>query len=370
MIEEQQSKNDDIATDEHDSVGDLTAQERSEALKLAQQLDVEHMDSIISYGADTQQNLTDFSQGVLDKVQSQDVGPIGDTLSELMSNLSQANPSELAPVKQGFFARLFKNMQKSIYELTAKYQKIGAQVDQVAGQLQHDQAELMSDNRMLDDLYSENMAFFQQLNVHIVGAEMKLTDIEKRELPTAQKRAQESDNQLLAQKVQDLVQFQQRLEKRVHDLKLTRQMTLQQAPQIKLIQTTNQVLAEKIQTSINTSIPLWKNQVTIALTLLKQKKAVTAQRAVSDTTNELLKSNSDMLQQNTIETAKENERGVVDIETLQHTQDQLIKTIEETMTIQEEGRKKRVVAEQQMKEMEVELKKKLLSMATEETNKQ
>ena len=240
----------------------------------------------------------------------------------------------------------------------------------MAGQLQHDQAELMSDNRMLDDLYSENMAFFQQLNVHIVGAEMKLTDIERRELPTAQKRAQESDNQLLAQKVQDLVQFQQRLEKRVHDLKLTRQMTLQQAPQIRLIQTTNQVLAEKIQTSINTSIPLWKNQVTIALTLLKQKKAVTAQRAVADTTNELLKSNSDMLQQNTIETAKENERGVVDIETLQHTQDQLIKTIEETMTIQEEGREKRVVAEQQMKEMEVELKKKLLSMATEENNKQ
>lgn len=146
-------------------------------------------------------------------------------------------------------------------------------------------------------------------------------------------------------------------------------MTLQQAPQIRLIQTTNQVLAEKIQTSVNSAIPLWKNQVTIALTLLKQKKAVNAQRAVSDTTNQLLQSNADMLQQNTIEAAKENERGIVDIETLQHTQDQLIKTIKETMIIQKEGRDKRVAAEQQMKDMESELKETLISMATESDKK-
>lgn len=364
MNEEQQSQK-DLTSSRIDRVGQLTSKDRSEALKLAQQLDVEHLDSIISYGEDTQKDLTDFSQEVLEKVQSQDVGPIGDTLTELMFNLSQANPTELTPIKQGFFARIFKNMQKSIYELTAKYQKIGAQVDHVAGQLQHFQTELMADNRMLDDLYSKNMSFFNQLNVHIVGAEMKLTDIEKRELPAAQKLAQQSDNQLLAQKVQDLIQFQHRLEKRVNDLKLTQQMTLQQAPQIRLIQTTNQVLAEKIQTSVNSAIPLWKNQVTIALTLLKQKKAVNAQRAVSDTTNQLLQSNADMLQQNTIEAAKENERGIVDIETLQHTQDQLIKTIKETMIIQKEGRDKRVAAEQQMKDMESELKETLISMATE-----
>ncbi|MGL4537370.1 MAG: toxic anion resistance protein, partial [Weissella cibaria] len=240
-----------------------------------------------------------------------------------------------------------------------------AQVDNVAARLDRHKETLLADNKMLDGLFQQNLDFFKQLNVYIAGAEMKLSDVRNRELPAAREVAQASGDQLDAQKVQDLVQFEQRLEKRSNDLKLTRQVALQQAPQIRLIQSTNQVLAEKIQSSISTAIPLWKNQVAIALTLLKQKNAVAAQRAVADTTNQLLQANSEMLKQSAVETAKENERGVIDIETLQNTQANLIETIEETMQIQRDGRQKRADAEVKMQEMETELKQKLLAMADE-----
>ena len=347
----------------------LTSEEKSKALQLAQTLDVATSDSVLTYGADAQKNLSAFSQGVLDKVQNQDVGPIGDSLTELMNTLNQASPDDLRPEKQGFFARIFNRVQKSVYEMTAKYQQIGAQVDNVAARLDRHKDSLLADNKMLDGLFQENLDFFNQLNVYIGGAEMKLSDVRQRELPAAQEKARQTNNQLDVQKVQDLVQFEQRLEKRTNDLKLTRQIALQQAPQIRLIQSTNQVLAEKIQASVSTAIPLWKNQVAIALTLLKQKNAVIAQRAVADTTNELLRANADMLHQSAVETAKENERGVVDIKTLQETQNSLIATIQETMQIQRDGRAKRADAEQQMQVMENELKEKLLGMAEEQGRK-
>ena len=347
----------------------LTSEEKSKALQLAQTLDVSTSDSVLTYGADAQKNLSAFSQGVLDKVQNQDVGPIGDSLTEFMNTLNQASPDDLRPEKQGFFARIFNRVQKSVYEMTAKYQRIGAQVDNVAARLDRHKDSLLADNKMLDGLFQENLDFFNQLNVYIGGAEMKLSDVRQRELPAAQEKARQTNNQLDVQKVQDLVQFEQRLEKRTNDLKLTRQIALQQAPQIRLIQSTNQVLAEKIQASVSTAIPLWKNQVAIALTLLKQKNAVIAQRAVADTTNELLRANADMLHQSAVETAKENERGVVDIETLQETQNSLIATIQETMQIQRDGRAKRADAEQQMQAMETELKEKLLGMAENQGRK-
>ena len=328
----------------------LTSEEKSKALQLAQTLDVATSDSVLTYGADAQKNISAFSQGVLDKVQNQDVGPIGDSLTELMNTLNQASPDDLRPEKQGFFAR-------------------GAQVDNVAARLDRHKDSLLADNKMLDGLFQENLDFFNQLNVYIGGAEMKLSDVRQRELPAAQEKARQTNNQLDVQKVQDLVQFEQRLEKRTNDLKLTRQIALQQAPQIRLIQSTNQVLAEKIQASVSTAISLWKNQVAIALTLLKQKNAVIAQRAVADTTNELLRANADMLHQSAVETAKENERGVVDIETLQETQNSLIATIQETMQIQRDGRAKRADAEQQMQVMENELKEKLLVMAENQGRK-
>jgi tellurite resistance protein, putative len=216
---------------------------------------------------------------------------------------------------------------------------------------------------MLADLYDQNLEFYDALNIYIAAGELRLEELQEDVIPSLTEQAQQSDNQMLVQEVNDLHQFQSRLEKRVHDLKIARQLTIQQAPQIRLIQNTNQELAEKIQTSINTAIPLWKNQVVIALTLLRQKEASTAQRQVSETTNDMLKKNSELLKQSSIETARENERGIVDIETLQHTQANLIETLEETLQIQQEGRQKRQAIETELHAMENSLRNQLLTLS-------
>ncbi|HEM2347753.1 TPA: toxic anion resistance protein, partial [Listeria monocytogenes] len=218
------------------------------------------------------------------------------------------------------------------------------------------------DNSFLEQLYDKNKDYFQALNIYIAAGELKLEEINTKMLPELRKKAEQTGDQMDYQEVNDLTQFADRLDKRVYDLRLSRQITIQQAPQIRLIQNTNQALAEKIQSSIMTAIPLWKNQVAIALTLLRQQQAVAAQRQVSETTNELLKRNADMLKTNAIETARENERGIVDIETLKETQSSLIETLQETLKIQQEGRAKRAVAEKELVTMEQELKERLLEM--------
>ena len=211
-------------------------------------------------------------------------------------------------------------------------------------------------------MYQKNKDYFDALNIYIAAGELKIDELQNQIIPQAVAKAQASGDQMDVQIVNDYTQFLDRLEKRTHDLRLTRQVTIQQAPQIRLIQNTNQVLAEKIQSSIHTAIPLWKNQVVIALTLLRQKDAVTAQRQVSETTNDLLKKNAELLKVSAIETAKENERGIIDIETLQKTQDDLIETIQETLRIQKEGKEKRQAAEIELGVMEENLKQKLLEI--------
>ena len=215
---------------------------------------------------------------------------------------------------------------------------------------------------MLEQMYQKNKDYFDALNIYIAAGELKIDELQNQIIPQAVAKAQASGDQMDVQIVNDYTQFLDRLEKRTHDLRLTRQVTIQQAPQIRLIQNTNQVLAEKIQSSIHTAIPLWKNQVVIALTLLRQKDAVTAQRQVSETTNDLLKKNAELLKVSAIETAKENERGIIDIETLQKTQDDLIETIQETLRIQKEGKEKRQAAEIELGVMEENLKQKLLEI--------
>lgn len=236
-------------------------------------------------------------------------------------------------------------------------------MDKIAGKLTVEKDALLKNNQMLADLYDQNLEFYDALNIYIAAGELRLEELQEDVIPSLTEQAQQSDNQMLVQEVNDLHQFQSRLEKRVHDLKIARQLTIQQAPQIRLIQNTNQELAEKIQTSINTAIPLWKNQVVIALTLLRQKEASTAQRQVSETTNDMLKKNSELLKQSSIETARENERGIVDIETLQHTQANLIETLEETLQIQQEGRQKRQAIETELHAMENSLRNQLLTLS-------
>lgn len=319
----------------------LPAERQEQAKQLAAKIDANDAQSVISYGSAAQAKLSEFSQSMLNHVQAQDIGPVGDSLTELMYRLQEANPDELRAGEGNIFQRVFGKVKQSIYEVTAKYQKIGAQIDKISVKLDKEKDGLLKDNLMLEQLYQKNKDYFDALNIYIAAGELKMEELQTTIIPEAMKRAEETGDQMDVQIANDYTQFLDRLDKRTHDLRLARQITIQQAPQIRLIQNTNQALAEKIQASIATAIPLWKNQVVIALTLLRQKDAVTAQRQVSETTNDLLKKNSEMLKISAIETAKENERGIVDIETLQTTQNDLIETIQETLRIQKEGKEKR-----------------------------
>lgn len=345
----------------------LPENRQKQAYELAKQIDTTDTDSILNYGAQAQQKLGEFSHSVLSHVQNQETNHIGETLNDLMFRLQEADPNELKAEDQNIFKKMFRKINRSIYETTAKYQKIGAQVDKIAVKLDKERELLLKDNVMLDELYDKNYEYFEALNVYIAAGEVKIDELQNDVIPKAVTYAENSGNQMEVQKVNDLNQFLNRLDKRVYDLKTARQMTIQQAPQIRLIQNTNQALSEKIQTSINTAIPLWKNQIVVALTLLRQKEAVTAQRQVSETTNELLTKNSEMLKQSSIETAKENERGIIDIETLEKTQANLVETLEETLSIQREGRSKRKEAEVQLQHLESRLKDQLMQL-TEPTD--
>lgn len=345
-------------------VDKLPPERQAQAKELAAKIDATDQQGVITYGAVAQQKLSEFSQSMLNHVQANDIGPVGDSLTELMYRLNEANPDELRAGEGSLFKRMFGKVKQSIYEITAKYQKMGAQIDKIAVKLDKEKDGLLKDNLMLEQLYHKNKDYFDALNIYIAAGELKAEELRTTIIPEAMKKAETSGDQMDVQIVNDYGQFLDRLDKRTHDLRLARQITIQQAPQIRLIQNTNQALAEKIQASINTAIPLWKNQVVIALTLLRQKDAVTAQRQVSETTNDLLKKNSEMLKVSAIETAKENERGIVDIETLQKTQNDLVETLQETLRIQQEGKEKRRAAEIELGTMEEDLKNKLLELTS------
>ncbi|KMY53934.1 tellurite resistance protein TelA [Bacillus sp. FJAT-27231] len=340
----------------------LPEEHRLKAQELAKQIDPANHQAVISYGTAAQAKLSGFSHSMLDHVQQKDIGTIGDILSDLMKKLQEVNPDELSPEKKNMFSRLFNKVSGSIQEIMSKYQKVGTQIDRISVKLDHSKKILLEDIQMLEQLYEKNKEYFQALNIFIAAGELKLEELEQETIPALRRKAEQSGDQMDFQDVNDMMQFADRLEKRLHDLKLSRQITIQSAPQIRLIQNMNQALAEKIQSSILTAIPLWKNQVAIALTLVRQRKAMESQKQVSQTTNDLLLKNAEMLKTNTIETAKENERGLVDIDTLKKTQANLISTLEETLRIQQEGRAKRRQAEQELSSMENELKQKLLNL--------
>ncbi|MES1042269.1 toxic anion resistance protein [Peribacillus simplex] len=340
----------------------IPEENRAKAYQLAEQIDPTNHQAMISYGTPAQSKLLTFSNSMLEHVQKKDVGEVGNIISDLMKKLNELSPDELKPDKPSFFARMFGKLSGSVQEVLSKYQKTGAQIDRISVKLDRSKNILLSDIVILEKLYETNKDYFQALNVYIAAGEIKLEEIHGKTIPELRKSAESSNDQMKFQEVNDMLQFAERLDKRLHDLKLSREITIQSAPQIRLIQNTNQALVEKIQSSIMTAIPLWKNQVAIALTLIRQRHAVEAQKQVSKTTNDLLLKNSEMLKTNTIETAKENERGLVDIETLKSTQANLISTLEETMRIQEEGRHKRRQAEQELATMENELKQKLLEI--------
>lgn len=341
----------------------LPPENQERAKQLAEQIDPTDFKAMMMYGTQAQTKLTSFSHAMLDQVQKKDIGEIGDILGDLMKRLESVRPDELGE-KRGMISRLFGKIQTSIQETLSKYQKTSVQIDRIAVQLTHSKNGLLNDISMLEQLYEKNKDYFQALNIYIAAAELKMAELNEKALPELRRKAEATGDQMAVQEVNDMMQFIDRLEKRMHDLQLSRQITIQTAPQIRLIQNTNQTLAEKIQSSIMTAIPLWKNQVAIALALLRQQSAVNAQNQVAKTTNELLLKNSEMLKVNTIETAKANERGLVDIETLKKTQENLITALEETMRIQAEGRIKRQQAQIELSNMEEDLKNRLMNLKT------
>lgn len=340
----------------------IPEESRQKAYQLAEQIDPKNHQGMISYGISAQSKLLSFSNAMLEQVQKKDIGEVGEIISELMQKFNEINPDDLKREKPSFLARLFGRISSSIQETLSKYQKTGAQIDRISIKLERSKNILLSDIVMLDKLYEHNKEYFHALNIYIAAGEMKLEELHEKIIPALKEEAEASNDQMKLQEVNDMIQFAERLDKRLYDLKLSREVTIQSAPQIRLIQNTNQVLVEKIQSSIMTAIPLWKNQVAIALTLIRQRHALEAQKQVSKTTNELLLKNAEMLKTNMIETAKENERGLIDIDTLKKTQESLVSTLEETMRIQEEGRHKRRLAEQELATMENDLKQKLLDL--------
>jgi len=340
----------------------IPEENKAKAIQLAEQIDPKNHQAMISYGTQAQGKLLTFSHTMLEHVQKQDVGEVGDIINDLMKRLQEVTPDDLRQEKTSFFGRVFGKISKSVQEVLSKYQKTSAQIDRISVKLDRSKNVLLSDIGMLEKLYENNKEYFNALNIYIAAGELKLEELNNKTIPELKRAAQSTNDQMKFQEVNDMIQFADRLDKRLHDLKLSREITIQSAPQIRLIQNTNQALVEKIQSSIMTAIPLWKNQVAIALTLIRQRHAVEAQKQVSKTTNELLLKNAEMLKSNTIETAKENERGLVDIETLKKTQENLITTLEETMRIQQEGRSKRRQAEHELANMENELRQKLLEI--------
>ena len=356
----------DHVTSNEVAVTQLSEEQKAKAMTIAKTIDEKDLNTIINFGAETQQQVSDFANQMIANVKNKDTGSIGDSLNELLINLNELKPNALVAKDSNIFLRIFGNIRKSIQLAQMRFQEVGEQVDKISIKLATDKDGLLHDNAALEELYKRNKSFFEALSIYIAAGELKIEELQQKLIPEAMQKAQESGDQMDVQVVNDLHQFLDRLEKRNHDLKLTRQMTIQQAPQIRLIQNTNQTLAEKIQSSITTTIPLWKNQIAIAMTLLRQKDAVTVQRQVSETTNQLIQKNSEMLKISTIETARENERGIIDLETLQKTQQNLIETLEETLQIQQEGRMRRKAAEIELNRLEGTMQQQLLQLSDKE----
>lgn len=339
-----------------------TEKEQQKINELSEKIKPMDHDGLLNYGTEAQSHMSQFSHRILNEVKTTDVGPVGESLNGLMSKLKSVNPDELNPENQSKLKRIFRRTKASVNEIFSKMQSVGSQIDRISIELDKHKNNLVKDVDMLDELYNMNKDYFDELSLYIEAAKKKQHDLQQEDMPKLRAQAKSTGNQMDVQAASDMEQFIDRLDKRIYDLQLSRQIAIQTAPQIRMIQNVNQALAEKIQSSILTSIPLWKNQMSIALTLMRQRNAVTAQKAVTDTTNDLLLKNSELLKQNALATATENERGVVDIETLKTTQNDIIETIEQTLQIQEQGRNKRKQAESELNQLETELQNQLLDM--------
>ena len=335
----------------------LTPEEQKMVNDFAVKIDIENTNQILQYGAGTQKKMADFSDTALENVKTQDLGEIGELISNVVGELKDFDVQE-----EGKFFGFFRKQTSKIENLKNKYDKAQANVEKITDSLQQHQVRLMKDSAMLDKMYEQNLNYFKELTMYILAGKKKLEETRNGKLAEMKNKAALSGLPEDAQAARDLDEKCSRFEKKLHDLELTRTIAMQTAPQIRLIQNNDTVMVEKIQTTIVNTIPLWKSQMVLALGIAHSAEAVQAQRQVTDITNELLRKNAETLHMATVETAKESERGIVDLETLQKTNADLIQTLDDVMRIQMEGRQKRQAAEMEMHRMEEELKRKLLEI--------
>lgn len=336
----------------------LTEAERKAIDDFITKVDVSNPDHVLLFGADAQKKIADFSQTALDAVKTQETGEVGNMLVNLVAELKGFKKDTEEP--KGL-AKLFGKAEDKIVRMQARYNKVSVNVESIASSLEGYQAQLLKDVAMFDRLYDQNSDYFHQLTLYIIAGDKKLKQIRETELKELMDKAAASGDAMDAQKANDLAAQCDRFEKKLYDLKLTRQVAIQMAPQIRLLQNNDSLLVERIQSTLSNTLPLWKSQMVLALGMHHSQEALKAQTAVTDMTNELLKQNAEALKVGTIQTAKEAERGIIDIETLIQTNQDLIDTINEVMEIQSQGHAKRIEAEKTLYSMEAELKKKLLS---------
>ena len=336
----------------------LTPEERRKVEELKEQIDLTDSQMLMQYGAGAKQNIADFSENILGNVRAKDTGYVGDLMTGLISNVEGLDFDSLE--KEGGIMGLFKKAESKVKKFLMQYEKLEVQVDRIEGKLEEARMEMLKDIGMLDAMYEKNLSYFRQLQLYIAAGEEKLQELREQTIPSLRAEAEKSGDPMNAQIVRDFEDTVNQFVKKVHDLKTSRTIAIQTAPQLRLVQNNDKLLADKIQTAIQETIPLWKSQMVMALGLYRQQEALKLQRNITDTTNQLLLQNSEKLKQNTLDVAKESERSIVDIATLKKANENLISTMSEAVRIQQEGRRKRQEAEAELEKLEHDIRASLL----------
>ena len=341
----------------------LTPEERRQADEIREQIDVRDSQMVMQFGAGARQNIADFSENILKNIRAKDSGYVGALMTDLVTNVEKLDFDSLE--KGNGILGLFQKLEAKVKRFLAQYEKLELQVDRIEGKLEEARMEMLKDIGILDSLYEKNLNYFRQLQVYITAGQEKLDELREKTIPSLRAEAEKSGDPMHAQLVRDFEDLVNQFEKKLYDLKTSKTIAIQTAPQIRLIQNNDKLLADKIQTAIQETIPLWKSQMVMALGLYRQQEALRLQRNVTETTNAMLLKNSEKLKQNTLDVAKESERGIVDIETLKKANQNLISTINEAVRIQKEGHEKRAAAEQELLKIESEIRRTLIGAGSQ-----
>ncbi len=345
---------------------ELSKEEKEAIEEFNSKLDINDAAQILQYGVAAQEKISKFSDSILEDVKTKNTGEVGDLLADLVSQIKSFDKDISGTSKKNFIAKLFSSAKKEFDYIVAKYSKIEKNIDTIEGGLEKDKVQMLKDITVFDTMYEKNLEYFKEISLYIIAGDRKLEELRNVELPKLKEAAEKSGDQIDVQKVNDMEALINRFEKKIYDLKTTRIISIQMAPQIRLLQNNEAELVEKIQSSITNTIPLWKNQMVLALGINNAKNALKSQQAVSKLTNEMLVKNSETLKQGSIDIARESERAIVDIETLQKTNQDLIETLDSVIAIHEEGRAKRKEAEATLEDIEKELKAKMLEIHVKE----